>query len=277
MSPSPPSPPSSPTSATRLDPGRVQEALASERFYAAWHHHPTVGSTMDLARSLAQEGAPEGTIVSAEEQRSGRGRRGRGWHSPPGGAWFSFVLRPPIAPPEAGGISVLLGVSLARSLRDAYGVPVGVKWPNDLWLCGRKLGGILLETSARGERVEWIVAGVGINVNNPTPEGVPAISLREALGQRVPLEGFYENALRGIARDYRRFRREGFGFVRELWEGLSVPRSGEWIQVRRAGAEEPVPARAVGLSPRGRLVVEWEGSGRREELLAEDVSVDLSE
>lgn len=246
---------------------------------------------MDLARSLAQGGAPEGTIVSAQEQRSGRGRRGRSWHSPPGGAWFSLIVRPPIAPADVGQISVLLGVSLARALRAAYEVPVGVKWPNDLWLFRRKLGGILLELelkpepepepepSAQGERVEWVewvVVGVGINVNNPTPEGVPAVSLREALGSPVELEGFYESVLRGIARDYRRFCAEGFGFVRELWGSLSVLRPGEGIRVRRTEAGEPLAARVVGLSPQGRLVVEWEGSGRREELLAEDVSVDPS-
>ena len=275
MNPSPPSPPSTPAPVARLDPRRAQEALASERFYLEWHHHPTVASTMDLARSLAQRGALEGTIVSAEEQLSGRGRRGRDWHSPPGGAWFSLILRPPIAPADAGQLSVLLGVSLARALRAAYKVPVGAKWPNDLWLFGRKLGGILLELSTQDERIEWVIVGVGVNVNNPTPKGVPAISLREAVGHPVPLEGFYEVALREIARDYRRFRREGFGFVRELWEDLSVLQPGDRVKVRRTEAEEPVPACVVGLSSRGWLVVEWEGSGR-EELLAEDVSVDPS-
>jgi len=231
---------------------------------------------MDLARSLARRGAPEGTIVSAEEQRSGRGRRGREWHSPPGGAWFSLILRPPIAPADAGGVSVLLGVSLARALREAYRVPAVVKWPNDLWLLRRKLGGVLLELSAQGERVEWVVAGVGINVNNPTPPDVPAISLREAVGHPIALEGFYEIILRGIARDYRRFCREGFSFVRESWTEVSLLRPGDRVAVEKAGAEGSVPARVVGLSPQGRLVVEWD-SGKREELWAEDVSLRLEE
>lgn len=176
---------------------------------------------------------------------------------------------------------MLLGVSLARALRAAYEVPVGVKWPNDLWLLGRKLGGILLELSAQGQRVEWAVAGVGINVNNPPPPGVPAISLREAVGHPVPLEGFYAVALREIARDYARFRQEGFSFVRERWPEVSLLQPGDRVTVKKQAdggreREEPVPARVVELSPRGRLVVEWD-TGGRVELLAEDVSLRLSE
>jgi BirA family biotin operon repressor/biotin-[acetyl-CoA-carboxylase] ligase len=232
---------------------------------------------MDVARELAGRGAPEGTIVIAGEQTAGRGRHGRAWRSPPGGAWFSLVLRPEIEPQAAGQVAVLLGVALAEALREAYGVPVAVKWPNDLWLRSRKLGGILIELSASGGQLDWLVAGIGVNVNNPAPRGTgmkaSAISLGEVLGKLAQLEDFYVQALRGIARGYQRFRAEGFEPVRQAWPQLSLLREGDRVWVE--GASERRAARVVGLSALGRLVVEWERDRRVEELIAEEVTLNV--
>ncbi len=264
-----------------LDLERVRAALPPEAasFYHGWHYLPSVGSTMDVARALAGRGAPEGTLVLAGEQTAGRGRHGRAWHSPPGGAWFSLVLRPEIEPQAAGQVAILLGVALAEALREAYGVPVAVKWPNDLWLRSRKLGGILIELSAVGERLDWLVAGIGVNVNNPAPRGTgmgaPAISLGEALGKLAPLEDFYVPALRGIARGLQRFRAEGFEPVRQAWPQLSLLREGDRVWVEGAGEGERRAARVVGLSALGRLVVEWERDRRVEELIAEEVTLNV--
>jgi BirA family transcriptional regulator, biotin operon repressor / biotin---[acetyl-CoA-carboxylase] ligase len=121
-----------------------------------------VGSTNDLARSLAIAGAPVGTLVLAEEQVSGRGRAGRGWHSPPGaGLWCSFVAAP--SPPEAvGRLPLLVGLRIADAL-DGWAT-VRIKWPNDLVVEGRKLGGILCEAAWRAGAVERLVIGIGLNL-----------------------------------------------------------------------------------------------------------------
>lgn len=244
-------------------------------FYREWVYRAAVGSTMDLARRLAERGAPEATVVIAGEQTAGRGRHGRGWASPPGGAWFSLVLRPEIEPSQAGSVSLLLGEALAGTLRARYHLPVCVKWPNDLWLWDGKLGGVLLELGTVGGRLEWLIVGIGINGNNPLPEGArfPPISLAEALGRPVDLSGLYAAALGGIARSYREFLQRGFEPVRRRWWEFSVLRPGDSVTVERG--DRRYVARVRGLSDTGHLVVE-DGAGRIEELAAADVSLRLS-
>ncbi len=228
-----------------------------------------LSSTNDYLKQLAESGAPEGTVVIAREQTAGRGRLGRSWLSPKGGAWFSLLLRPPIPVEQAGCISVLIAVSLAHALREGWGVPVGVKWPNDLYVQGRKLGGILIELSSRLDKIEWLVAGIGINVNNelPTEARVPPTSLACELGHPVPLEDFFDRALAAIAQDYERFLCEGFEFVRQRWQELSVlpPRIIFRTNVREIAAE------VLGLAPSGRLIVRTDEGLR--ELNSEEVTL----
>lgn len=124
-----------------------------------------LSSTNDEARRLAAEGAGEGTLVIAERQTAGRGRRGRIWYSPPGtGLWCSLVLRPPasLAPPL---VALLLGLAIARGIRACCGVPALLKWPNDVLIAGGKVAGILCEAGPGG-----LVAGFGVDVNQ---EGFP--------------------------------------------------------------------------------------------------------
>ncbi len=138
-----------------------------------------VDSTQDVARALGEVG----TAVVAGAQRRGRGRRGASWHSPPGGLWLSAVLPPP-APAH-----VQVAAAVARALRKAFSLPISVDPPNDLGLRGRKLGGVLVETSYRGEEAGPVVVGIGINVNNPLPDELAGVatSLREELGRPVDL------------------------------------------------------------------------------------------
>jgi BirA family biotin operon repressor/biotin-[acetyl-CoA-carboxylase] ligase len=251
------------------------EPTGSVDFYREWFYREAVGSTMDVTRELAERGAPEATVVIAGEQTAGRGRHGRGWASPPGGAWFSLVLRPDIESSQAGCVSLLLGAALAGALRARYDLPVCAKWPNDLWLWNRKLGGVLIELSAVGGRLGWLIAGVGINVNNSLPEGarVPPISLAEALGRPVNINGLYAVVLGEIARSYREFSQRGFEPVRRRWWEFSLLQPGDAVTVERG--DERYVARVRGLSDIGHLVVE-DGDGRIEELAAADVTLCLS-
>ncbi len=135
---------------------------------------------MDLIHELAERGAEAGSMVVATEQLQGRGSRGRAWHSPPGGLWLSALYRPP----STGGLellSVRVGLAVARALDRLVPTPVRLKWPNDLMLNGRKLGGILCEARWQGEALGWIAVGVGLNVRNPVPGELreTAVSLME--------------------------------------------------------------------------------------------------
>ncbi len=136
-----------------------------------------VPSTQEVAHLLAESGAVHGTAVAAREQRSGRGTRGRVWHSPLGGLWLSVVCRPGHqASSECFSVRVGLAVATAIASVAPEAPAVALKWPNDLYLGGRKLGGILCEARWQGAELAWIVAGIGINVRNPIPGEVAAIA-----------------------------------------------------------------------------------------------------
>ncbi|HEV2150031.1 MAG TPA: biotin--[acetyl-CoA-carboxylase] ligase, partial [Longimicrobiaceae bacterium] len=192
--------------ADRWEGGTAAE-LARAWGIPALHLFERVGSTNDVARALAGAGAPAGTAVIAEEQVAGRGRGGRQWVSPPGlGIWLSVVLRP-AALPEPGLLPLRVGLAAAAAL-DPFARPgrVEVKWPNDLQVAGRKLGGILCEGSWEGAGVAFVVAGIGINAAHapddfPAPLRPEATSLRMASGwspPRAEVAGALVRALAGL-------------------------------------------------------------------------------
>ncbi|MGD1996637.1 MAG: biotin--[acetyl-CoA-carboxylase] ligase [Anaerolineae bacterium] len=139
---------------------------------------PRVGSTNDVARDLAREGAPEGTVVVADEQTAGRGRLGRRWLAPPGTSLLcSILFRPNLPIPEIPRLTMLCSLAAADAVEGVAGLPVGIKWPNDLVVEARipdpeargwrKLAGLLAETGIVDERPDFAIVGVGINVNVP--------------------------------------------------------------------------------------------------------------
>lgn len=139
-------------------------------------------STMDLAHDLAADGAVHGTVVVAEEQGAGRGRTGKSWVSArEAGVWASVVLRQRVDA-HTGVLSLRVGLQLAQALDARVATPVQLKWPNDLFLDERKLGGVLTEARWRGDVLEWIVVGVGVNVrdNSAAP---PVASLGDGVGR----------------------------------------------------------------------------------------------
>lgn len=150
----------------------------------------TVGSTMDTAHTLASAGAPGGTLVLAEEQTGGRGRSGKRWSSAPrAGIWATLVERPR----DASGLDVLslrVGLRLSGVLERWSEEEIRLKWPNDLFVAGRKLAGVLIEARWRDERPDWVAIGIGINLRVPDDQR-EATALRgaepvEVLGEVLP-------------------------------------------------------------------------------------------
>ncbi len=149
--------------------------------------HGCVDSTMDLLHGLAVEGAEEGTAVLAEEQSAGRGSRGRTWRSPRGGLWLSVLLRPAGVATEL--VSLRVGLAAADAVeRLGPALPLALKWPNDLMLGDRKLGGILCEARWSGDAPAWVAVGIGINVRNLIPLELQqtAVALQEVLPGVTP-------------------------------------------------------------------------------------------
>lgn len=195
----------------------------------------TTTSTNDVARALAVKGAPEGTLVLAEQQTAGRGRLARRWLASPGACLImSLILRPRIAPSDAFALTILAGNATARTIQAATGLPCQLKWPNDVLVQGRKLVGILCETSASGDQLDWAILGIGLNVNLDTaiyPEiAATATSVAQELGHTFPRLPLLARLLVELEADYFRLRREGLAPIRSEWRGR-LATLGQWVSV----------------------------------------------
>ena len=182
------------SSEQHFDVAAVNRALAGTRFARRVQHFASVESTNSLLLAAAAEGAPEGTVYVADEQTAGRGRGGHEWHSSTGdGLYVSVLIRAPLPMSEALWISLATGLAARTAVREAVGLDLDIRWPNDLMLGRRKCGGILVETAVEGPLLRFAVIGVGINVNHESfpPELTDlATSIRIACGQprrREPL------------------------------------------------------------------------------------------
>jgi len=228
------------------------------------HRYETLGSTNDEAKTLARAGAPEGTLVWAGEQTAGRGRRGRTWLSPPGNLYLSLVLRPDGAASRAAQLGFVAALGLGDALTALTGpaLKLRYKWPNDLLVNGKKLAGILLESeNAASDRVDFVVAGIGVNiVAAPVDVEFPATSLAaQGVATLTP-----PVLLGGFARHFeiwlRRWRAEGFAPVRAAWlaraSGLGEP-----VRVRLE--RSTLSGRFLDLDDDGALLLEGEEGRRR--------------
>jgi BirA family biotin operon repressor/biotin-[acetyl-CoA-carboxylase] ligase len=144
----------------------IQKALGRSLFAGNFVYRESVDSTNTVARALADQGSPEGTVVAAEEQTSGRGRLGRGWVSPPGAnLLFSLLLRPSLEPENVFILTMILALASIDAIKELTHLNCLIKWPNDLYLKRKKLAGILTEFSVRGKSVEHVILGLGLNVH----------------------------------------------------------------------------------------------------------------
>lgn len=229
-------------------------ARVTEPFFVRVEGGHVTDSTNDDARRLAVAGEPEGTVVVAAEQRAGRGRLGRVWESPVGGAYASIVLRPECETPEGIVLPLVVGLGVADGL-ESLGVPARLKWPNDVLAPdGRKLAGILCEGLSEGWRVVWVVAGVGVNVSMPAVSPGSA-SVDEILGHHVPLADVTAAVLDGVARAYLRWRHDGFGGLAQDYERRSSL-VGREVTASEATGRVIATGTAAGIDAQGRLLID---------------------
>ena len=236
--------------------------------------YDAVDSTNLVLKNLAREGAEDGTVVVADSQGTGRGRMERAFFSPPGkGIWVSILLRPTFLPQDAPKCTLMAAVAVAHAM-EAFGLRAEIKWPNDILHDGRKLVGILTEMSAEMDRVNYVVIGIGINVNI-APEDFPAelraiaTSLMQMKGAPLPRVAFLQELLRVLDDLYASVQREGFAPVLAAWREYAVTLGQEVRVIGPAGEEfEGV---AADIDAEGALLVDT-AEGRRR-VLAGDVSI----
>jgi BirA family biotin operon repressor/biotin-[acetyl-CoA-carboxylase] ligase len=222
------------------------------------HLYGAVDSTNDLARELADGGAPAGTIVLAREQKGGRGRAGRAWHSPPGGLYLSMVFRPGgIENPEL--LPLLAGLGIVQEVERRFeGLRPALKWPNDLMADDRKVGGILCEAVWGEDGIRHLVVGTGVNVA-PLESGAPrglrgrATSLEAVLEREVPLEEVADAVIAGLEAYLPRAPARLDAALLALTDRY------DWLRDRRVGVTpldggETVAGTCVGIAPDGALL-----------------------
>ena len=230
-------------------------------FYDLRFFH-SIGSTNDYLKSEAENGAPEGLVAAAEIQTKGRGRSGRNWATAPGeAAAFSILLRPDVRPERVSSVTPLLGLSAARAMRGMTGLPLMIKWPNDIVIGGRKICGILTEAGASNGRINYAVAGIGVNVNTksfPAELRDRATSLAIEAGRTFSVGDAVGEILLEFRKDYRDFIAEGgdLSFIKNEYDSLLA---GRGDTVRIEDPRGPYTAVCVGMDGAGRLEVERDG------------------
>lgn len=255
-------------------PERLVRELRGSLFSAGISYRQTVGSTNDLVKDLAETGAPEGTLVLAEEQTGGRGRRGRVWHSPPrANLLFSVLLRPAVQVDGVFALTMGLALSAVEALEALAGVGARIKWPNDIYAGEKKLGGLLTEFSARGKDVAWVVLGLGLNVSwYPEELRNQATSVLAEAHRRVSRQTLLVGILRLFEGHYRQVLAEGPETFQKRWKGACFI-LGQDVAV--VSDKERFTGKALCIDPDGTLVLET-GKGLIRKVVAGEVSLRLA-
>lgn len=210
----------------KLDAINLRAALARHPFVTKVVHFPRLSSTNDLVKEHARAGALEGLLVITDEQSSGRGRRGRSWWAPAGSALLtSLLFRPSLPTAQAQQLTMLCALAAADAIAETSNLFVDLKWPNDLTVAGRKLAGLLTESAFQGDHLEFVVVGLGLNVNtdfsDAPPFITPATSLQLELGQPVDRLELLVAYLDGVAQRYARLK-EGSSPHKEWVSRLAI-------------------------------------------------------
>jgi len=258
-----------------LLPHEIQHGLKTTAMGHRVFSYQRVGSTNDVARQVARNGAAHGTLVVAEEQTAGRGRMGRSWNSPPGvSLLFSLVLRPQMAPNRVFQLAICGALAVAEVVCQRTHLPVKVKWPNDVLIRGKKLAGVLTETQVDLAGFRFVVLGVGININQAPadfPEDLQgqATSIRAELGRSVSRRHLLQDLLFKFEEIYGQFQDQGLPLFLDRWRQLS------WVLNRKVTVQvggKEFSGLAVDIDEMGALLLE-EVSGKRRRFLAGDVSL----
>lgn len=255
----------------RLTPQELSWNLSTRRIGRRIHAYEATNSTMDVAHRLAAAGEPEGSVVVAEGQSKGRGRMGRSWISPKGkGIYASFILRPPLQLSRVPAVTLMSAVAVARAIQASTELRPELKWPNDLLLDGRKVAGILTELNAELNRVNYVVIGIGVNVNTPR-SALPAAatSLLEETGGRVDRLALARRLFLEMDRAYAEFLEGGLAPLLEAWRQFAGF-LGKRIRVAAQG--RTLDGQAVDLDENGALLVRTD-SGIIEPVSAGEVLV----
>jgi len=258
-----------------LDPAKITAALETEHFGNQIIYEESLTSTQTVAHQLAQDGAPDGTVIICEEQTEGRGRLMREWKSQMGkGIWMSVIMRPDVPPYDAPQFTLVAAVAITSAIEDVTGVRPDIKWPNDLLINGLKCTGILTEMQADPDRVNAIIMGIGINVNHELEDFDEdivniATSLKIASGKQVDRAKLVAKLLYYLEKYSKQYVEEGFEKIKTLWEKYSCTIGS---RIKATTLRDVFVGKALGITKDGILQLQLD-DGTIENIYSADIEL----
>lgn len=179
----------------------------------------SISSTNTYAKNIAEKNFKEGTVVIAEIQTHGRGRKNRVWFSPSGGLWFSIILRPKVQPQKSIFVTMIASISVAQAIEKITGIKPVIKWPNDILINRKKVCGILTEFDTKKDIINYSIVGIGINVNNKLNKKINQIatSLSIEVGVDISRIKFLKLILKYFDKNYKKLNMNKFKIIKKLW------------------------------------------------------------
>ncbi|MFJ8256299.1 biotin--[acetyl-CoA-carboxylase] ligase [Peribacillus asahii] len=263
------------TTPEKVTANEIQLGLQTKILGKKVHYEESVETTQKIAHKLSNEGAPEGTLVVAEEQRGGKGRLMRPWYSPKyTGVWMSLILRPSIPFHQAPQLTLLAAVAVVRAIENTTELKPQIKWPNDILINRKKMTGILTELQAESDRIHSVIVGIGINVNQQKsdfPEELQetATSLLIEGGKKVSRAKVIQEFLVCFEVLYNQYLEEGFLPIKKLWEKYAISLGQE---IKATTINTTIIGKAIGITDDGVLLLE-DRSGKIHSIYSADIHI----
>lgn len=257
-----------------LDPALIKKGLGNRIAGRNIHHYPVADSTNTIAAGLAKKGAEEGTVVLADVQTAGRGRLGREWISASGkNLLFSIIFRPDIKQSELFSVTMIASIAIVKAIRKTLHLKAGIKWPNDIYINGKKAAGILTELELKGDLVDFVVVGIGLNVNFDTsiyPDiSDTATSLLKEKGHEISRIILIKSILREVEKWYRALKKGKKEGIRKQWLKHSIVTDRKVKIISSGNEEEGI---ACSIDDDGALIIVDE-KGNSKRILSGDVTL----
>ena len=233
-------------------------------------YFPSLESTNSYASSLIRKGVDEGTVVVADVQTKGRGRKQRPWSSPLGGLWFSVILYPPLPPTKAMLVTMASSIAVVETFQQMLGLEALIKWPNDVLIKGKKVCGVLTELDAEMDQLHYMVVGIGINVNNSLGSSLQhiATSLRQQTGSKVSRVHLLREILTRLDHYYTLLLQDKTEDIRTTWLShtslLNKP-------IRVTTINDELKGTVISVDDDGSLLIKTEGGIQR--ILSGDITL----
>lgn len=242
-----------------LDLWALQQELRTQALGRQLFLFEELSSTNDRIKDMVRQGGEHGTVVMARRQTTGHGRMQRVWESPEGGLWLSLLLKPRLSLGDAAKLTLSTGVALAQTMEDLYGLAVGIKWPNDLVIQGRKIAGILGEVAGEWNTVQTLILGIGVNANfscRTLSSKLPAATLQDILGYEVNLNQLAAQLLLNLEKEVQSLEQGDVQGLIQRWTAFAVGIN-QPVRVERAGTV--YAGIFKGIREDGELILDLEG------------------